>query len=156
MPNVASEARTSAGTSISMSLDAPATYDDAGFDALTYTEIGEVTDLGEFGREYNLVTHNPLSIRRTVKRKGSYNDGAVTLQMARVKTDAGQVLLQTALDSDESPSIKIEYQDGSIDYFSAQVMSYTSNVGSVDQITTASVTLEIDNDIVGVDAPTTP
>jgi len=156
MPTVASEARTSAGTSISISLDPPATYDEAGFSALTFTEIGEVTDLGEFGREYNLVTHNPLSTRRTVKRKGSYNDGAVTMQMARVKTDAGQLVLQTGLDTDDSISVEVEYQDGSIDYFSAQVMSYTSNVGSVDQITAASVTLEIDNDIIPVDAPAPP
>jgi len=69
-----SNAFTSAGTTISVVDSNPATYDQAGFEALTYSLIGEVTDLGEFGREYSAVTHNPLGDRRTVKRKGSYND----------------------------------------------------------------------------------
>lgn len=145
-----SKAQTSAGSFLSLSADLPATHDAAGFEAVgvTWTEIGEITDLGEFGREYNLVVHNPLKDRRTVKRKGSYNDGAITLQMARDVTDAGQVLCQTAQDDDNSYSVKITFQDATVVYTTAQVMSYKTTVGSVDQITMASVVLEIDNDIV--------
>ncbi|MDR9412564.1 MAG: phage tail tube protein [Haloferacaceae archaeon] len=130
----------------------PATYDQAGFEGLTYSLIGEVTDLGEFGREYSAVTHNPLGDRRTVKRKGSYNDGTVAMTVARVPGDAGQTLLTTGLDSDDSYSFEVVLQDGTTLYFEAQIMSYTTNVGSVDQITTASVSLEITNDIIEVAA----
>ena len=125
-------ARTSACTKLHISSAAPATYTSAGFSALTWTEIGEVTDLGEFGRQYNLVTHNQLGSRRVVKRKGSYNDGTINAQMARVPADAGQVILQ----------------GGEIFYFSAQVMSYTTNIGGADQIVGATVAMEIDNDII--------
>jgi len=145
-----SEAFTSAGTKISISATAPATYDATGFGALTYTEIGEVTELGEFGRTYNIVTFNPLGDRRTVKRKGAYNDGTIAAQMARVPSDAGQAILTAALASDDSYSMKVVLQDGTIFYFSAQIASYTTNVGSVDQITAASVNIEIDNDIIEV------
>jgi len=147
---MASGAFTSAGTTIGITSTAPATYDDNstdGLPTLTYTEIGEVSDLGEFGREYNEVTFNPLGDRRTVKRKGSYNDGSVSMTVARVPGDAGQTILQTALDDDASYFFDVELQDGTHLYFAAQVMSYTTNVGSVDQITTASVTLGITNDI---------
>jgi len=147
---MASGAFTSAGTTIGITSTAPATYDDNstdGLPTLTYTEIGEVSDLGEFGREYNEVTFNPLGDRRTVKRKGSYNDGSVSMTVARVPGDAGQSILQTALDDDSSYYFDVELQDGTHLYFAAQVMSYTTNVGSVDQITTASVTLGITNDI---------
>ena len=130
-----SGAQTSAGTTLHISASAPATYNSTGFAALTWTEIGEVTDLGEFGRQYNLVTHNPLGDRRTVKRKGSYNDGTINAQMARVPADAGQTILKTAVDSDDSYSIKVTLQNGDIFYTTAQIMSYTVNVGSVDQIT---------------------
>lgn len=146
----ATEAYTSAGTTIAVSASAPATYDAAGFAALTFVDIGEVTDLGEFGREYASVTHNPLGDRKTVKRKGSYNDGAITMQMARVPGDAGHVILLAGLDSDDSYSFEVTLQDGTVNYFSAQIMSYKTGVGSVDQITTASTTLEIDNDIIEV------
>ena len=150
---MASKAFTSAGTKLFISASAPATYNKTGFEALTFTEIGEVSEMGEFGRQYNLVTFNTLGDRRTVKRKGSYNDGTIACQMARVPDDAGQTILTTAVNSDNSYSIKIQLQDGTVFYTSAQVMSYTTNIGNVDQITSATVNLEIDNDILEVAAP---
>lgn len=150
---MASKAFTSAGTKLLISASVAATYNSTGFAALTWTEIGEVSEMGEFGRQYNLVTFNTLGDRRTVKRKGSYNDGTIACQMARVPDDAGQTILTTAVNSDASYSIKIVLQDGTVFYTTAQVMSYTTNIGNVDQITSATVNLEIDNDIIEVPAP---
>lgn len=149
---MASNAFTSAGTTIGIVAEDPASYDSTGFEALTFDTIGEVTDLGEFGREYSLVTHNPLGDRQTVKRKGSYNDGSISMTVARTPDDAGQTVLQTALDSDENFSFNVTLQDGTELYFQAQVLSYTTNVGTVDQITTASVTIEITDEIIEVAA----
>lgn len=148
-----SAAFTSAGTTIGVTSTAPGAYDDnatTGLPSLSYTTIGEVSDLGEFGREYSEVTFNPIGDRRTVKRKGSYNDGNISLTVARAPSDAGQTILDTALDDDASYYFNVTLQDGTELYFAAQVMSYTTNVGSVDQITTASVTLGITDDIVEV------
>lgn len=145
--------RTSAGSTLGVSASTPATFDVAGYGALTFTTVGEITDFGEFGREYTLVTHNPLADRRTVKRKGSYNDGTLTLQLGQDITDAGQDLLRQGLDSDLSYSFKATYQNGSIRYFSGQIMSFTENVGNVDQIFGGTVAIEIDNDII-FDDPT--
>lgn len=150
---MASNVRTTAGAVIAISATAPATYDEAGFAALTYIPISDVTDLGEFGRTYNLVTHNPIADRRTVKRKGSFNDGAVSMQLGRDGTDAGQQAGYAALDSDDSPAISLTLQDGTILYFTAQVMSFTYNLGNVDSITGGSMSLEIDNDILEVAVP---
>lgn len=150
---MASKAMTSAGTTISLSATLPATFDAAGYAAVAnYKEIGEVSDLGEFGREYNVVKFQPLKTRGTVKRKGSYDEGQVQVQLARVFDDEGQTLARTALDSDASHSFKVVLQDGSIFYFTAQVVSFTTNVGSVDQITSGSIKLEIDTPIVEVAA----
>ncbi len=147
---MASQAFTSAGTTIGIVAGDPSSYDATGFEALTFDLIGEVTDLGEFGREYSLVTHNPLGDRQTVKRKGSFNDGSIAMTVARVPGDSGQSELITALDSDDNYSFNVTLQDGTELYFSAQVMSYTANVGSVDQITSASITLEITDEIIEV------
>lgn len=155
-----SGAFTSAGSTIFISAGKPASpvapapadqYTAAAYAALTYVEIGDVSEIGEFGREYNLVTFNPLAKRRTVKRKGSFNDGTISIQMARVPSDAGQTILTEAVDDDDSYSIKILLQDGTIFYTSAQILSYTTNIGGVDQITAATVNLEIDNDILEVE-----
>ena len=156
MPAVGSKAMTSAGTTISISAALPATYDETTFKALAFTEVGEVSDLGEFGREYNVVKFNPLKDRRTVKRKGSFDDGTVQVQLAKAATDAGQVILRAATNSDASHSVKIVLQDGTTFYFTAQVSSSTVNVGNVDQITSSTFKLEIDNDILEVAPPVIP
>jgi len=143
--------RTSAGTIVSIG-PAPATLDASGFNAVTVEAIGEVTDAGEYGKVFALVTHNPLATRGTVKKKGSFNNGSITLALALDEADAGQVAARTALGSDDSFTIKVTKQDGSIDFFTAQVMSFTTSVGSVDSIESGSIMLEIDSEIVPVAA----
>lgn len=142
--------RTSAGTTIGLSASQPATFNATGYDALTFTSIGEVTDLGEFGREYALVTHNPLGARGTVKKKGSFNEGTMTLQLGLDTDDAGQVLALAASTSDADYSFKVTTQNGDIYYFQAQVMSFKVGIGSVDQITSATITLELTSNSAGV------
>ena len=143
-----SKVRTSAGSTLSVSASAPTTYDATGFAALTYTTVAELTDLGSFGKKYNLVSFNPLGDRKTVKRKGSYNNGTLSLKMGSSVTDAGQIALQAGSVSDNSYSFRVVLQSGSTYYFSGQIMSFELEVGSVDQITGANCDVEIDNDVV--------
>lgn len=142
--------RTSAGTTIKLSAGTPATFDVTGYAALTYTALGEVTDLGEFGREYSLVTHNPVGSRGTVKKKGSFNEGTMTLQLGLDTDDAGQILAKTASTSDADYSFVVETQNGDKYYFQAQVMSFKVAVGGVDSITSATITLELTTTSAGV------
>lgn len=147
---------TSAGTTLGVVADQPATYDDTGFGDLSYTDVAEITDMGEYGPEYEVVTHNPLGTRRTVKRKGTVNDGALTMQLGRDPSDAGQQILIDGVDGAERDTVhsfEVTLQDGTIQYFTGQIYSYTTNVGSINQITGASVTVELDNEIIEVAAP---
>lgn len=137
-------AYTSAGSTLGISATLASTFDQTGFDALTHTLIGEITDIGgDIGRIYNLVTHNPLASRATVKKKGSYNSGSMTIQLALDNDDAGQVIAKAALLSDNNYSFKLTTQSGDIYYFEAMVMGFPVNVGGVDTITNATLTLEI-------------
>ena len=142
--------QSAAGASIGISSAAPATFNVAGYSALTFTNIGEVTDLGEFGREYNLITHNPIDTRATKKLKGSYNEGQISLTVALDTGDAGQNLCKTASESDADYYIKITLQNGADYYFPAKVMSFKVGVGSVDNVVTATITLEITSATGGV------
>ena len=134
---------TSAGTVLKISAGTPGTFNVAGYEALTWTTVGEVTDLGEFGREYALVTHNPVGSRGTRKYKGSYNEGAMTLQLGLDTDDAGQILAKAASLSDSDYSVSVTTQNGDVYYMQAKVMSWKVGVGSVDSITTATCVLEI-------------
>lgn len=142
--------RTSAGTTLHVSASNPATYNVAGYEALSFTAVGEITDLGEFGREYALVTHNPVGSRGTVKKKGSFNEGTMNMSLGLDTDDAGQIILKAAALSDNDYSFKVTTQNGDIYYFQAQVMNFKVGVGSVDTITAATVALELTTNSAGV------
>lgn len=141
-------AQTVAGSSLKISAALPATYDAAGFAALSYTPVAEVTDIGSLGKEYTLVTHNPVGDRNTYKFKGSYNQGALALKLAKAIADAGQTLLLAASNSDASYSFLITLQDGKKMYFTGKTMSFMTNIGTVNNILGADVKVEIDSDII--------
>lgn len=142
--------RTSAGSKFSISAGVPATFDATGYAALTYTVVGEITDFGEFGREYTLVTHNPVSTRGTAKFKGSFNEGAMTLQLGLDTDDAGQILCKTASKSDADYAVTVETQNGDKYYFQCKVMSFKVGVGDVNKITSATIMVEITTSPTGV------
>lgn len=153
---VASNVFTSTGTVYAVSAAEPATYDEAGFAALTYTDVGEVTDLGEYGPQFEVVSHLALERRSEVKRKGSVNYGSSAIALGRDPSDAGQALIIEGVDGanvDIVYSHKVVLQDGTTQYFTGQLYSYTTNVGASNQIVAAAVTLEIDDSIVEVAAP---
>ena len=138
--------QTSAGTTLGLSTTLPTTFDDdasTGYPAGSYTTVGEITEIPAFGSVYNLITHNPLGERRVTKRKGSINDGTLTLTFAADASDTGQAALKTAHTSDSEIAIKITYPDGEDDYFTALVMSYQINAGGSDSIKQDTVTLEL-------------
>lgn len=148
--------QTAAGASLKVSAAHPATFDVAGYTTLiaTATTVGEVTNLGEFGKEFAVVTHNPLADRGTKKAKGSYNNGTITPNLAFDAEDAGQIILETALNSDDPVSCFITLQDGTVYAFEGVVTTYRPSVGEVDSVVTASCTIEIThNPVVRIDAP---
>lgn len=138
--------QTSAGTTLGISTTLPTTYDDdvtTGYPSLTYTTVGEITEIPAFGSVYNLVTHSPLGERTIVKKKGSVNDGSIAISFAADASDTGQAALRTQHTSDNEIAVKITYPDGEDDYFTALVMDYQMNAGGADSIKTDSVTMEL-------------
>lgn len=136
-------AQTVAGTIIGISAALPATYNAAGYAALTFSAIGEITDGGSHGRTYALVSHNPIDTRGTQKFKGSFNEGQKTIQLACDADDPGQTIVKTALNDDADYSFCVTYQDGSKDYFLAKVMSWSKSTAGVDSMFSASISLEL-------------
>lgn len=148
----ATSAFTSAGSEIAICNGLPATFDQAGFSAvgMVYTEIGEVTDIPDFGPERNVVTHLPIKSKIVRKRAGSINYGSLTLGAALVPGDAGHVKVLTGLEDSDPQSFRVTYPDGTIEYFTAIVTSYKRNLGNADSITAAAIGLEIDSAITTV------
>lgn len=135
--------QTASGVTLGISASAPATYDSTGYAALTYTDIGEITNIGEFGKEWSEVTHLPLASRGVKKGKGSFNNGTLSPALALDPSDAGQTAMETALESDSPASFKITLQDGTVYYLEALVMQFKPSIGGVDDVVTASTSLSV-------------
>jgi hypothetical protein len=114
----------------------PATNDVPGFAALTWVQIGELTDIGSVkGRAYNTSTHAPISSAQQIEKKASYKLGKADMVVGWDGADAGQTLIETAANSNTAVySFKLVKQGGGIRYFTAQVMEFIENFGTVDNI----------------------
>lgn len=135
---------TMAGTTLAISAGVPATYNEAGYEALTYTEIGEITDVGTHGKTHAETKVNTLGSAGVQKIKGSFDLGNKSVKLAVSSDDSGQVLVMTALDSYANYAFKQVYQNGDIDYFSAKVMSAVTEGGTPDVVRGLTVGLSVD------------
>lgn len=140
------------GTFMSVSATLPATYDETGYEALTPSKIGEITDVPSYGPQHDVVSHVPLETGITAKFHGAKNNGSITVPMALDKADAGQVILKAGLASKARHAFKVTFPDGSSEYFSAKIFSFRTGA-SIGNVVMAEVMLEIETDIVEVDAP---
>jgi hypothetical protein len=129
-------------TTIGVSASLPATFDGAGYGALTFTNVGQVTDWTPGGQVYNVVTSNPIAQRSTDKYKGTFNNGADSITVNRDDDDAGQVIILAALAGDTDYSFEVAYQDGTIDYFTGKVVSFDTVAGGADSIVQRTISLE--------------
>lgn len=134
---------TNAGTVVSISAGVPASYNQAGFEALTYTEVGEITTLGDRGRTYEDVSYNTLGERGTVHLKGSFDEPETPFEMVAARADAGQIIMKAAAASDNEYAFKVEYNNGDIDYFQGTVFSFVTGGGDSNSIRTLTSNIRV-------------
>lgn len=135
------------GGFLSVSAAAPATPDDTGYGALTWSEVGEATEIPEYGAEHATVTHTPLKTGIVNKFHGELNYGSFAVPMAYDAADAGQIILKAARVSKDEISFMMTYSDGSIDYFPGKVMSFRRGA-SVGSVVPATSQIEITGEVI--------
>ena len=132
------------GTTFGMSATLPATYDLAGYTAVTMTAIAEVIDVGELAKMWNVVSHQAVGRAYPQKLKDTYDIANITLTLGRVSSDTGQALLQTALASSASYSFELTLPSG--DYANVTGKVIKAGIGAVasGNVETTIVELAID------------
>lgn len=142
-------ARTVVGTlstaTLAITATLPATYDAAGYGAtsITYTAIGQVENYGNHGVTATITEFTPVDTAIVAKMKGSKNYGTMTLMVGSIPTDAGQVILKAASESNNHYSAKLTYPDGEIHYLDVLVAKHEFQDGSVNDAMKVSVDLAI-------------
>jgi hypothetical protein len=147
----------SVGTELHVAVAEPATYDAAGFAALSYTEVGEVSNIPPFGGTAQIAEFIPIKTGIVNKRKGSINYGQANINLANVISDDGQEIMRDGFDGtnrDEVHSIKLYHADIGTVYFTAMIASWVYNFGDANTINQAESVLELTNKPVAVEAAT--
>ncbi len=144
------------GTRLYASASLPATANEAGYEALTWTEVGEITEVPEYGGSAEVVNHTPLATGITQKYHGAVNYGSLSIPLAYNSNDAGQIILETARKNRNRIAFKVGFPKidpgstaGAIDYFQGKVFGFTKSA-SGGAVVSGSVNVEIETEIVGV------
>jgi len=129
------------------------------YEADTYSEVGEVEDLGEFGDEAEEITFTALNDRRTRKFKGSFNAGTITCVSGFDSSDAGQDAMISAFAEDDDYNFRVQLNDKITSggtpttlYFRGKVMSKQKNVGNVSNVVRQTFAIGINSEILEVAA----
>lgn len=137
---------------LAISATLPATNDQTGFEALSFTDIGEAMEYGEVGPEYQEIEYNTFTNRITQVLKGNYNPGTLPMTLvADDSEDAGQIILKAASASDNAYAFALTLQDTTVIYFQARVMSFKKNVPDPNSIVSISSSVRLIEDYVQVD-----
>lgn len=142
---------TIAGSKLHIAVAAPATNDAAGFAALTWVEVGQITNIGSVvGREYSTATLSTVSDAQDREKKGSFKLPNAEFECAWAADDAGQILVAAASKNYTVPSFKLTNQDASLDYFTAQVSKFTKGGGGSNDAVKGMITLLRQTDTITV------
>lgn len=127
----------------------PATNDKAGYDALTWTLIPDVTSIGTLGGQNSVIQHIPVDDAFVYKVAGSTNYGTLELTGART-TAAALDDMRTAFASRLPTPFKVVYPTalGETDAFQAIVTSVQTNAGNADQILGFNMTVDVTGEII--------
>ena len=141
----AANVKLSVGTTISVSAGPTAAETAVGYEALTFTDIGEVINIGESGGNAQITPFTPVDSGVVNKRKGSIDYGTLALQIAKDAADAGQVILKAGFDGaarDTIHSFKIVDGSGDTFYFMGIISSFTTARGDANTIISHNCNVE--------------
>ena len=141
---MAGDIYTASGTKFYISSTAVASTTDTllEYEALTWTEVAEVEDLGNVGDVSNEVTAAALGDGRIRKAKGARNGGTMNLVcLYTAPIDPGQQAMMDAEETNDNYAFKIELPDApppsgtpTIKYFRGLVGSQELRVGTNDNV----------------------
>ena len=77
----------SKGTKVFIGSALPATYDTAGYDDVTWTEVGMIESVGEYGATSNVGSYTPIGTGVACKYMGTTDFGEIALTIADTSDD---------------------------------------------------------------------
>lgn len=129
--------------------------DETTYAGLSYTEIGEVESIGEFGDQASTITFTSLGDARVRKRKGVRDAGDLNVVCANDPLDAGQIACIAAQATENTYAFKVLLADAadgndtdSVFYFRALVASARLSIGAANEMIKRNFALLIDSAVI--------
>jgi len=138
--------KTNIGVTVGVALGVPASYNEAGYSAMTFEPCGSITNLGEIGGSAAVSSYDPMDSGIMQKLPGVVDYGSTTFEMAHDDDDAGQ---QDLADGFDGPNKGLEHSfaltdsTGAVVWFSSRIFSRTKNYGATGDVIQSSVDIEI-------------
>lgn len=139
----------STGSTLAICASLPATYNSAGYAALSWTAVGSITSItGDIGGTSQESSHIPLSTGIAVKDKGAHDPGTLTIACVVDSADAGQVIaLARSLPSVRTrTAVRVTRKDGTVHYMHGPVLSFPVSIGDANSRTEATLNFAVSDD----------
>lgn len=118
---------TFAGLTVGVSTASPATYDTAGFNALTFAPVTGIVSPGNFSAKYAPVDTAVLEERATVRTKGTREAVDFSMGILLNLANAGQTMLLEGADGaevDTNHSFEFTFSNGDVYHLQALIGSF--------------------------------
>lgn len=141
------------GTLVAIAPGAPATNNQAGFEALSFTNIAGMVSVGELGDDQELITVPDLTIGRNISIKGAKTGTNIPINYRNVAGDAGQALVKS--ESDElrgESSLRVTDADGNVTYIYGPVTGHKRLERSITSYEGFTASIAVNNTPVEVSA----
>ena len=146
------------GTTFAISTTVPATtVDTTGeYAALSYTAVGGVRTLGEFGDESQLVKFEVIGDGRTRQLAGSKDAGVIECLCAYDIADTGQLAMIAAFDAGNEYAFRVTPNDGvitdSVFYFKGPVTAKRIVAGENNSVLSIRFNVAVNSEVLNVAA----
>lgn len=142
---------TSTGVKLYVSAALPATENEAGYEALTWTLVSKVTTIPAYGPTAAQVVLQPLETGVDETYGGFLNYGSVGVEAAFIAEDAGQAMLRAnVLQPSTQMSFRVEYPGNQDDYSVGKCFSGTKSPGSANSMVGTSMAVVFNKRIIEV------
>lgn len=144
-----------AGATLAISATLPAAYTQVEYEStdLVFTAVGEIENYGNHGVTATVTEFTPVDTATVAKVKGSKNYGTMQLTIGNLPSDAGQVIVRAASESNNHYSVKITYPDGIVHYLDVIVSKFEYIDGAVNDVQRIAVEFAVCRRPVEVAAP---
>lgn len=128
-----------AGTKLEISTELPETYDKAGYDALSWTQVKGVRIIGDIGKSYKTNTYHAFGMRMPTQKKYGPAEGSNNIEIILVD-DRGQEILLESIDGG-AHSYRVKKPNEKALCFTATTSSVMEGVGNAQSAADAKLAI---------------